>query len=258
MSLQYVLLITFLAAALTDVATGLGVIPLFFVRSLSERVAGILMAAAAGMMISASVVMMIAEGLSASEGDVRPVALGVLMGGVFFAVASRWVKDHKSFDVAGLRAQGGAGALLVVAAMTIHSLPEGIAIGVAFGNAERTNTLDFGFLMCAALAIHNIPEGLAIGLALRPRGISPWRCVGWAIFSSIPQPVAAVPAAWAVWLFQPLLPGAMGFAAGAMLWLVASDLIPECVQKVGIVRTTASAIVGFAVMWGVTIALGQL
>jgi len=258
MTLSDVLVITFVCAAASDLATGIGVVPLFLFRSISERVAGGLTAVAAGMMISASVVMMIAEGVDASEGAIGPVAGGAALGAVFFALASRWVKDHKTFDFAGLRAQGGATALLVVAAMTIHSLPEGIAIGVSFGTAERSHSVGFGLLMSAAIALHNVPEGLAIGLALRPRGISVWRCVWWAVFSSLPQPIAAVPAAWAVWLFQPLLPCAMGFAAGAMVWLVASELAPECLKKAGVGVSIAASAIGFAAMWGMTVVLGSV
>jgi len=258
MTLPEVLWITFVAAAVTDLATGLGVIPMFFVRSMSERVAGVLTGMAAGMMVSASVVMMVVEGLRASGGAIAPVAVGIALGAGFFGVASRWVKGHETLDLAGLRAQGGAGALLVVAAMTIHSLPEGIAVGVSFGTAEQSHSLAFGLLMSAAIAVHNIPEGLAIALALRPKGIGPWKCVGWAVFSSLPQPIAAVPAAWAVWLFQPVLPGAMGFAAGAMVWLVVSELVPECVEKAGPWRSAIAGMIGFAGMWGLTVALGSL
>lgn len=257
MTLTEVLILTFFAALATDLATGLGVIPLFFVRSMSDRIAGVLTAASAGMMVAASV-MMVGEGRAAAEGGVVAVGLGVVAGGVFFALASRWVKDHETFDLAGLREKGGASALLVVAAMTIHSLPEGIAVGVAFGTADLSGSTTFGILMSAAIAVHNIPEGLAIGLALRPRGISAWRCVGWAIFSSLPQPLAAVPAAWAVWLFHPLLPGAMGFAAGAMVWLVFAELAPECAKQAGRGRSLAGAAVGFAAMWGMMAGLERL
>ena len=257
MTLTEVLILTFLAALATDLATGLGVIPLFFVHDMSRRVAGVLTAIAAGMMVSASVMMFVA-GRAADGGALGSVLLGGVVGAVFFALASRWVKNHETFDIAGLRESGGVGALLVVAAMTIHSLPEGIAVGVSFGTVEQTHSIAFGLLMSAAIAVHNIPEGLAIGLALRPKGISPWKCVGWAIFSSLPQPLAAVPAAWAVWLFQPLLPGAMGFAAGAMVWLVLSELAPECAKQAGTWRSAVGAAVGFAVMWGMTAALGQL
>jgi zinc transporter ZupT len=257
MTVTEVLVLTFVAALVTDLATGLGVIPVFFVGAMSDRIAGVLTAIAAGMMVSASVMLM-AEGAGAAGGSLVHVVLGLGLGGAFFALASRWVHGHETFDFAGLRASGGTGALLVVAAMTIHSLPEGIAVGVSFGTAERTHSVAFGMVMSAAIALHNIPEGLAIAMALRPKGISAWRCVWWAIFSSLPQPIAAVPAAWAVWLFQPLLPGAMGFAAGAMIWLVVSELAPECAKQAGVWRSLVGAALGFAAMWGMTVALGAI
>jgi ZIP family zinc transporter len=107
--------------------------------------------------------------------------------------------------------------------MFFHSFPEGLAIGVAFGSGE----LGLGLLMTIAISIHNIPEGIAVSLPLRAAGVSGWKCVGWAIVSGIPQPLAAIPAYLAVIAFRPILPYAFGVAAGAMFYLVLSEMIPE-------------------------------
>ena len=112
--------------------------------------------------------------------------------------------------------------------MTLHSFAEGVGVGVAFGVEES-----FGLLIGLAIAVHNIPEGLAISLVLVPRGASPRTAAAWSVFSSLPQPVMAVPAFLFVETFAVFLPIGLGFAAGAMLWLVITDLLPEALETTG-------------------------
>jgi zinc transporter ZupT len=116
-------------------------------------------------------------------------------------------------------------AFLIVGVMTLHSFSEGVGVGVSFGGGQA-----LGELITAAIAIHNIPEGLAISLVLIPRGTSVIRAAWWSIFSSLPQPLMAVPAYLFVSAFQPILPIGLGFAAGAMLWMVFSELIPDALK----------------------------
>jgi len=243
--LPALLLTTFLAALATAVATGFGAAPFFFVRDMPSRLAGLFTAAAAGMMTAASLVQLVGEGLRQAPGPrAWEVALGLAIGAGFFAIASRWVRRHKKFDFGRLRRDGGAGALLIVAAMTIHSAPEGVAAGVGYG----TGDLNFGLTIALAIAVHNIPEGLAIALALRPRGVSTWACIGWAIFTSLPQPATAVPAAWAVWISEPLLPAGLGFAAGAMTFLVVAELLPEALTRASRPAVAAAFLTGVIAM----------
>jgi zinc transporter, ZIP family len=108
--------------------------------------------------------------------------------------------------------------------MTVHSGTEGIAMGFAFGPSWKV-----GLLVALVMAIQNIPEGLAIASVMVPKGVSPRKAVGRAIFSSLPQPLIAVPAFIFVSMFQPLLPYGLGFAAGAMLWMSFSELLPEAI-----------------------------
>jgi ZIP family zinc transporter len=138
------------------------------------------------------------------------------------AFTSHWLGNHE-FEVQGLSQAGSKRIILVLATLFIHSFPEGLAIGVAYGSGEAK----LGVLIAIAIAIHNIPEGLAVALPLNAEGISGWKCVGWAIFSGVPQLVAAIPAYLAVRAFRPILPYAFGFAAGAMILLVMSEMIPE-------------------------------
>ena len=186
----------FLAALGTALATGLGVLPFLFSRSASRRWVGLANAAAAGFMLAASLALAI-EGTQ--RGPVR-LAGGALAG-------------------AGADARK---AVTIVAVMTVHSLTEGIGVGVSYGGGRT-----LGVFITAAIAIHNIPEGLAISLVLVPRGASLRTAAWWSVFSSLPQPLLAVPAYVFVEKFKPLLPAGLGFAAGAMVWLVLSELIPD-------------------------------
>jgi zinc transporter ZupT len=116
-------------------------------------------------------------------------------------------------------------ALVIIAVMTAHSATEGVGVGVSYGGSEK-----LGLLITLAIAIHNIPEGLAISLVLVPRGATVRSAAGWSVFSSLPQPLIAPFAYLFVEQFKPFLPVGLGFAAGAMIWMVFSELLPEAVH----------------------------
>lgn len=245
MDLQTLLLTTFIAAVVADVSMIIGVLPFFFVQHMSERLTGMFAAAAAGMMAAASLVQLVGEGLEKAPGiQAWQVAAGLAAGALLYAAAARWVHQHDQFDLMKLRQSGGTQSLLIVAAMTVHSAPEGIAIGVAFGTQE----LGLGYSVVAALAVHNIPEAIAITLALRANAVPMWQCLGWALFSSLPQPLFAPLAAWLIWIFEPLLPAGMGFAAGAMIYLVVNDLLPDALEDTSKERTAAAFMAGVVLM----------
>ena len=206
----------FLFAMLTAIATGLGAVPFFFGR-LTRRSLGVANALAAGLMIAASV-SLIAEGL---ERNVAGTVAGAGLGVIFIAASHRLL-SRRQVSWGDLGHADAMKVLLILGVMTIHSFTEGVGVGVSFGGGEK-----LGFYITAAIAIHNIPEGLAISLVMVPRGTSPLKAGWWSIFSSLPQPVMAVPAFLLVAMFTPFLAPGLGFAAGAMLWMVASELIPE-------------------------------
>lgn len=210
----------FIAATITMLATGLGGLPFVFVRKFPDRLARLGWALAGGMMLSASVFNLIIPGVE--DGGITPVAAGILAGTLLFGLASERLDNHE-LHISGLSEAGTKRIVLVLSTMFIHSFPEGLAVGVAYGSGEA----GLGLLMALAISIHNIPEGIAISLPLRAEGVSGWKCVGWSIFSSLPQPIAAVPAYLAVVAFRPVLPLAFGVAAGAMIFLVMSEMIPE-------------------------------
>jgi len=214
------LLNAFWAAVITTLATGLGGLPFVFVRRFPTRLAHLAWAVAGGMMLAASVFNLIYPGIA--DGGFNIVAAGMLAGALIFGLTSRRIAHH-DFTISGVSGAGGNRIALVLGTMFFHSFPEGLAIGVAFGSGE----VGLGLLITVAISIHNIPEGIAVSLPLRAAGVSGWKCVGWAIFSGIPQPLAAIPAYLAVIAFRPILPYAFGVAAGAMFYLVLSEMIPE-------------------------------
>jgi ZIP family zinc transporter len=208
------------AATFTMLATGLGGLPFVFVQHFPEALAGLSWAFAGGMMLSASVFNLIIPGVN--DGGILPVAFGVLAGTLVFGLASRYI-DHHDFTLAGINDASGKRVTLILATLFFHSIPEGLAVGVAYGSGEA----NLGLVMAIAISIHNIPEGVAVSLPLRADGVSGWKCVGWSIFSSLPQPLATIPAYLAVVAFREVLPFAFGLAAGAMFFLVLSEMIPE-------------------------------
>ncbi len=214
----------FNAALLTALATGLGALPLFWQRRPSARARGRGNAVAAGLMTAASASLM-AEGQALMP---LGLAAGLALGAGAIALARRWLAS-RSLDRFALPTafldQAGDGLrrmVLIVGVMTLHSAAEGIGVGVAYGGGQR-----LGGFIAASIALHNIPEGLAISLVLVPRGVAVWAAALWSIFSSLPQPLLALPAYWFVEAARPLLPLGLGFAAGAMLWMVWAELMPE-------------------------------
>jgi zinc transporter, ZIP family len=215
----------FLLALLTAVATGIGALPFLFVKGLTRRWLGVSNALASGLMLAASFGL-IYEGIA--YGLWRAL-LGVILG-LGFIVLTRTLIQHEEHPVVFMQ-MGGLDArksLLIVGVMTLHSFTEGVGIGVSFGGGEA-----FGLFISLALAVHNIPEGLAISLVLVPRGVGAGRAALWSISSSAPQPLMAVPAFLFVEVFQPFLPIGLGFAGGAMIWMVFSELVPDALEETG-------------------------
>ena len=211
----------FFAALVTALATGLGAVPLLFVRSAGRFVLGGSNAIAAGVMLAASVSL----SLQGVDRSLWRTAVGVALGVCFVLVTERYLEHDHGHTMGSLRGEDARRALLIVGVMTVHSAAEGIGVGAAFADGPT-----LGLLIAIAITVHNIPEGLAISLVLVPRGTSPRTAAAWSVFSSLPQPLMAVPAFLFVEQFSAFLPIGLGFAAGAMIWLVVADLLPEALE----------------------------
>jgi zinc transporter ZupT len=239
------LLLVFIGALATALATGLGALPLLFLRDASDRMLGIANAMAGGLMLAATQ-LLIVQGVDISW---QKTVLGVVVGIVAIWAIAHVVHADGDADITRLR--GGADArtaFLVIAVMTAHSAAEGIGVGVSFGGGDQ-----LGLLVTIAIAIHNIPEGLAISLAMLPTGASVRSMTGWSIFSSLPQPLLAIPAFLFVEAFQGFLPVGLGLAGGAMLWMVLAELMPEALGRARRRDVALGLVAGYLVMLAITL-----
>ena len=219
-------------ALVTALATGLGALPFLAVRRPPRTWLGVASAAAVGFMSAASLALLL-EGMR--FGTIRTIG-GVLAGALFIHATSAYLHDRE-VSFGELRGADALKALTIVAVMTVHSFTEGIGVGVSYGGSDA-----LGVFVTAAIAIHNVPEGLAISLVLVPRGARVRTAAAWSIFSSLPQPLVAVPAFFFVEQVRSVLPIGLGFAAGAMVWLSVTELVPDA-------RENASRRAGL--LWGV-------
>ncbi|WP_435067147.1 ZIP family metal transporter [Haloplanus sp. C73] len=227
----------FAAGLVTALATGLGAIPFFLVADVSDRWNVALWGLASGIMVSASIFGLIFEGLSAADTPLEIVP-GLVAGVVLVVVAHEVIDDYemdpKEYEEADFQK-----LLLILGVLTVHSFPEGVAVGVAFADLGLEAAADssiailglavplLAVFMTLAISIHNVPEGVAISIPLRTLGVSEWKMVWWAVFSSLPQPIGAVIAFLFVRFAREFLPVGFGFAAGAMIYLVVTEFIPE-------------------------------
>ncbi|WP_300057485.1 ZIP family metal transporter [Sulfitobacter sp.] len=212
----------FVAALVTALATGLGPLPFLIWRSMTPKAVSVCNGIAAGLMIAASF-SLLQEG--ADLGPIRTI-FGLIGGLLFIALSHKLIERREDFHIREIRGADAIKMLMIVGIMTLHSAAEGVGVGVAFAGEDN-----LGEFITAAIAVHNIPEGLAIALVLVPRGARVWQAMGWSVFSSLPQPVLAVPSFMFVAYFTPFLPVGLGLAAGAMIWMTLSELIPEALEN---------------------------
>ncbi len=238
--------IVFVAGFITALATGLGAIPFFFFDDISDRWNVILWGLASGIMVSASVFGLIQEGLAVVDGTVVDAAIAIgpgLLAGVILVVVGHEVLEGAELHPKEYEEADFKKLVLILGILTVHSFPEGVAVGVSFadlgleatpGDAVVLAGLTLPVLavfMTVAISIHNIPEGVAISIPLRSMGVSEWRMIWWAVFSSLPQPIGAAIAYYFVTLAKQFLPFGFGFAAGAMIYLVVTEFIPEALDN---------------------------
>jgi len=214
----------FVKAFVAALTSGLGGIPLYFIGELPPHIMGFCIIFAAGLMTGCSVVLFM-EALEKST--FLYISLYSIIGAFLIHCVSYFVTDIHNFQFAGLKGSNASKALLIILSMSLHSLGEGISVGVSAQCEDNS----VGLLVVISLAIHNIPEGVATSLLLMSRGMNVWMASIFSVVSNIPQPLMAVPSFLFLQTFQNLLPFGFGLASGSMTYIVCTELIPESSEK---------------------------
>ncbi len=250
--------------------TALGAALVFFFKSINKTVLNCMLGFAAGVMIAASFWSLLAPGIAMAEelGQTAwaTASIGFLLGGGFLFAADKLL-PHLHFGLDRSQAEGlktsWQRSVLLVLAITLHNIPEGLAVGVAFGAAASAGISGASIAGAIALTIgiglQNFPEGAAVSIPLRREGFSRTKSFLYGQASGIVEPVAGVIGAFAVITVRPILPYALAFAAGAMIYVVIEELIPEAQREEGGSKTdvaTIGAMIGFTVMMILDVALG--
>jgi len=256
----------FLATCFTWFLTALGAAMVFFFKSLSRRLLDGMLGFAAGVMIAASYFSLLSPAIEMAEQSGVPAWIPAVTGFVAGG-ACLWLIDkilpHLHFGLPMTEAEGlrttWQRTILLVLAITLHNFPEGLAVGVAFGAVGAglpSATLAGAIALAVGIGIQNFPEGAAVSFPLRREGISRLKSFWYGQLSAVVEPVAGVIGALAVLAMRPILPFALAFAAGAMIFVVVEDIIPEAQMEKNTDLATVGAMVGFAVMMALDVALG--
>lgn len=254
------------ATLFTYGVTGLGAATVFFFKSINRKVLDAMLGFAGGVMIAASFWSLLQPAIELSEAmgvsPWIPAVVGFLMGGLFLRLVDR-ILPHLHIEYDRSEAEGiktnWKKSILLVLAITLHNIPEGLAVGVGFG-AVAAGIPSAGLAGAVALALgiglQNFPEGAAVSIPLRRDGLSRGKAFWYGQLSGIVEPIAGVAGAALVTVMQPILPYALAFAAGAMIYVVAEEVIPESRREGNEHIATLGLMIGFAVMMALDVALG--
>ena len=251
----WIVLIGTLASLAAGISTGIGALPVFFMKDISEKVLDLLLGFAAGVMLAASAFSLLVPALNLTEeqSGLNPqwniwiVIAGFVLGVVFIALVDKWA-PHKHFikGPEGKVSKRLAATWLFVIAITIHNFPEGLAVGVSFGQEE----IAMGLVVAIAIGLQNIPEGTAVAMPLLKEGYSKKSAFFIAAATGLVEPIGAFIGVAAVTVAKFFLGFGMAFAAGAMIFVVADEIIPET-HREGKHHTRLSTygiIIGFVIM----------
>jgi ZIP family zinc transporter len=253
----------------TWAVTALGASLVFFFKSINKTVLNGMLGFAAGVMIAASFWSLLAPGIAMAEelGQTAwlTAAIGFLAGGGFLYLIDKLL-PHLHMGLETSQAEGPKTSwqrsILLVLAITLHNIPEGLAVGVAFGAVAAGTggaTLAGAVALAIGIGLQNFPEGAAVSIPLRREGFSRRKAFMYGQASGIVEPIAGVLGALAVVKMRPILPYALAFAAGAMIYVVIEELIPEAQREEGGSKTdiaTIGCMIGFAVMMILDVSLG--
>ena len=250
-----------IASLLAGLATGVGALPVLFLgRTIGPALDAALLGFGAGVMLAATSFSLILPALEAAEqggmsrfGSSGLVASGMLLGAIALLLADRWLPhEHFVKGREGIPAGRVARIWLFVAAIALHNLPEGLAVGVGFGTDDAST----GVALAIGIGAQNMPEGLVVALALRGVGYTPGRSLLVALLTGLVEPVGGLLGVTAVTVAASLLPWSLAFAAGAMLFVVSNEILPESHRQGQGRAGTAGVLVGFLAMLVLDTGLG--
>ena len=242
--------------------TAIGASFVLFFKSIKPWVMDTMLGFAAGVMIAASFWSLLNPAILMSNGSWVPAVIGFLLGGAFLRLVDLLLPHvHPGDDISeseGIKTPWGKSTLLFLA-VTLHNFPEGLAVGVAFGAVAYglpSATIASAIALTIGIGIQNLPEGAVISIPLRREGLSRWRSFFWGQFSGMIEPIGGILGALLVTVARPVLPYALSFAAGAMIFVVAEEVIPESQKGKHAHLATLGVMLGFAVMMVLDVALG--
>lgn len=256
----------FLATCFTWAVTALGAAAVFFFKRVNQKLLDAMMGFAAGVMIAASFWSLLAPAIemaqNAGSSGWLPAASGFLAGGAVLALIDKLL-PHLHIGFPKTEAEGvptsWRRSVLLVLAITMHNIPEGLAVGVAFGAVAAGApgaTLGAAIALAIGIGLQNFPEGVSVSLPLRREGVSRSRAFLYGQASGMVEPIAGIVGALAVTYIRAILPFALSFAAGAMIFVVVEELIPESQLGKNTDIATTGTLLGFTVMMVLDVALG--
>lgn len=263
----------FLATMFTWFLTALGASFVFFFKKMNRSVLDTMLGFTGGVMVAASIWSLIEPSFNAAEELINmgkigvprwfPAAIGFLLGALFLFSLDKFIPHlHINFgdkENEGMQTEWRRTTLLVLA-ITLHNIPEGLAVGILFGGAAAgigDASIASAVILAIAIGIQNFPEGIAVSMPLRRQGVSRFRSFWFGQLSAIVEPIAGVIGALAVLTFEPILPYALAFAAGAMIYVVVEEVIPETQRDKYTDLATLGFIFGFLIMMILDVALGD-
>lgn len=259
-------LLALFATLFTWFITAIGASMVFFFKTIDKRVLNSMLGFAAGVMIAASFWSLLKPAIEMTEENEGiawiPAAIGFLSGGAFLLLIDK-ILPHLHLGLPMSKAEGiktsWHRSVLLILAITLHNIPEGLAVGVAFGalsGSMNINGLSGAVVLALGIGLQNFPEGAAVSIPLRREGFSRLKGFWYGQLSGIVEPIAGVIGAYMVVTMTALLPYALAFAAGAMIFVVIEELIPESQREFRTDLSTIGAMLGFATMMILDVALG--
>ncbi len=253
---ENVILVGIITSILAGLSTGIGALPIFFTKNVSNKALDMMLGFAAGVMLAATSFSLVIPAVEAGGGGVRGAGItliGILLGGIFLDFTD---KHSPHVHLLDKREEGNASSLakmwLFIIAITIHNFPEGLAVGVGFGDGNIAN----GLSIALGISLQNLPEGLAVALALVREKYSTKKAFLIAMLTGLVEPIGSLLGLLLVNVAKPLLPLILAFAAGAMLFVISDEIIPET-HKNGYERqATYGVLIGFVIMMFLDVTLG--